>query len=128
MTLDELGDAWQAGKLHLPLYSYINNQLLGKPNAGQDMQFHFGQLIAHAAKTRRLSAGTIIGSGTISNVAEDSGSSCLAEERMLEIIEHGEAKTNFMRFGDVVKIEMRNQQGQNIFGTIEQRIVAYSPS
>lgn len=126
VTPDSLGDKWSDGKLHLPLVSHLNGAELGHPNAGEDMQFNFGQLIAHAAKTRPLCAGAIVGSGTISNYDPDSGISCLAEIRMIEKIETGEFKTEFMRFGDVVRIEMLDDNGKSIFGAIEQKIVPHS--
>jgi fumarylacetoacetate (FAA) hydrolase len=121
VTPDELGDAWRDGKVHLPLISRINDQLLGEPNAGVDMTFSFPQLIAHAAKTRRLGAGAIVGSGTVSNVDRSSGSACLAERRMLEQLEHGSPRTPFLRFGDRVRIEMLDAGGRSVFGAIEQR-------
>lgn len=130
VTPDELGVSWQNNKVNLPLLSYYNETLFGKPNAGQDMTFDFAQLIAHAAKTRNLSSGTIIGSGTVSNkqgtehgsAIEDGGVgySCIAELRMIETIREGKPSTPFMNFGDRVKIEMFNQKKQNIFGSIEQ--------
>lgn len=126
VTPDSLGDAWQDGKLHLPLISHLNGTEIGRPNAGVDMQFNFGQLIAHAAKTRPLGAGAIIGSGTISNRDENSGVSCLAEIRMIEKIETGEFKTPFMKYGDTIKIEMLDKNGKSIFGHIEQKIVPYA--
>lgn len=122
ITPDELGDAWDGGRVNLPLYSYLNNQLFGKPNAGIDMTFSFPQLIAHAAKTRTLSAGTIIGSGTVSNIDRSKGSSCIAERRTLETLEHGKAITPYMRFGDRIRIEMIDEQQHNIFGSINQMI------
>lgn len=127
VTPDELGDAWHQGKVHLPLRTYLNGVLVGSPNAGVDMTFSFPQLIAHAARTRPLSAGTIIGSGTVSNKDGSSGSSCLAEVRMLETLKRKETLTPFMRFGDVVKIEMLDLQGQSIFGAIEQTVERYIP-
>ncbi|PIP81042.1 MAG: 2-keto-4-pentenoate hydratase [Gammaproteobacteria bacterium CG22_combo_CG10-13_8_21_14_all_40_8] len=123
VTPDELGDKWDGRKLHLPLMTYLNDELLGQPNCGIDMTFDFPTLVAHAAKTRKLMAGCIVGSGTISNQSLETGSSCLAEVRMLEIIEHGKPSTPFMKFGDRVKIEMLEESGANIFGTIEQTIV-----
>ncbi|MFP4314426.1 MAG: fumarylacetoacetate hydrolase family protein [Alphaproteobacteria bacterium] len=126
VTPDALGDHWKEGKLHLPLISHLNGTEMGRPNAGIDMQFHFGQLIAHAARTRPLGAGAIIGSGTISNRAEGTGVSCLAEIRMIEKIESGEFKTPFMKYGDTIKIEMLDENGKSIFGHIEQKIVPYS--
>lgn len=122
VTPDELGDAWHEGKVHLPLVSHINGKLFGKPEAGVDMTFNFPQLVAHAAKTRPLGAGAVIGSGTVSNYDRSAGSSCLAEIRMLETIEHGEPKTPFMSFGDTVRIEMFDEDGQSIFGAIDQTI------
>ena len=126
VTLDELGDAWKDGKLHLPLITTLNGTEFGRPNAGVDMTFDFGQLIAHAAKTRHLEAGTIIGSGTVSNVDRSTGSSCLAEKRMIEKIEQGEMKTPFMQFGNTVRIEMLDEKGESIFGAIDQKVVKYS--
>ena len=125
VTPDELGDSWDGAKVHLPLYSYLNNNLFGRPNAGVDMTFDFKDLIAHAAKTRYLTAGTIIGSGTVSNLDRSQGSSCIAEQRMLEIIESGKPKTEFMKYGDVIKIEMLDKENNNIFGSINQKIVEY---
>lgn len=129
-TPDELGAAWDGGKLHLPLHVDLNGAPFGRANAGIDMTFDFPTLIAHAAKTRPLGAGTIIGSGTVSNkldggpgkpVAEGGvGYSCIAEIRMIETIETGAAKTPFMRFGDTVRIEMLDASGHSIFGAIEQ--------
>lgn len=123
ITPDELGKAWQDNKVHLPLISHLNGDLFGKPDAGVDMTFCFGTLIAHAAKTRRLSAGTLIGSGTVSNTDRSSGSSCLAEKRMLEIIAQGKPQTPFMHFGDTIRIEMLNEEGDSLFGAIDQRVV-----
>jgi len=135
VTPDELGDAWQDAKLHLPLLSFLNDQPFGKPEAGIDMTFDFGQLIAHAAKTRPLEAGSIIGSGTVSNkldggpgkpVADGGvGYSCIAELRMIETIQSGQAETSFMSFGDRVRIEMKDRDGASIFGAIDQEVVAY---
>lgn len=122
VTPDELGDAWRDTVLHLPLHSYLNGEWFGSPDAGTDMQFNFGQLVAHAARTRPLAAGTIVGSGTIANQDTGVGASCLAEKRMLEIIADGKASTPFMRFGDTIRIEMLNADDENIFGTIEQVI------
>lgn len=122
VTPDELGERWQDGKVHLPLVSHINDKLFGKPEAGVDMTFNFPQLVAHAAKTRPLGAGAIIGSGTVSNYDRSAGSSCLAEIRMLETIEHGKPQTPFMSFGDTVRIEMFDKDGQSIFGAINQTI------
>jgi fumarylacetoacetate (FAA) hydrolase len=122
VTADELGEAWRDGRIHLPLLVEINGEFFGKAGAGE-MHFHFGQLIAHAARTRKLSAGTIIGSGTVSNEDRSKGSSCLAEKRMLEKIDEGTIKTPFLKVGDRVKIEMHDATGANIFGTIEQEVV-----
>ncbi|UCC14550.1 MAG: fumarylacetoacetate hydrolase family protein [Gammaproteobacteria bacterium] len=128
VTPDQLGENWRDGKLHLPLTTHYNGALFGNPECGVDMQFDFGELIAHAARTRPLAAGTIIGSGTIANKDESRGSSCLAERRMLEIIADGEAKTPFMRFGDTVRVEMLDAEGATIFGAIEHMISRYDPS
>lgn len=123
VTPDELGAAWDGHRVHLPLVSHLNKRLFGKPNAGTDMTFDFPTLIAHAAKTRRLGAGTIIGSGTVSNTDRSAGSSCIAEVRMLEILADGKSKTAFMQDGDTIRIEMFNNQGDSIFGAIDQRVV-----
>ncbi|MDE2024741.1 MAG: fumarylacetoacetate hydrolase family protein [Gammaproteobacteria bacterium] len=125
VTPDELGDAWKDGKVHLPLMTHLNGKLFGEPNAGVDMQFSFPQLIAHAAKTRPLAAGTIVGSGTVANQDESRGSSCLAEKRVLEIIKSGKAVTPFMKFGDRVRIEMFDKSGASIFGAIDQVVEKY---
>jgi len=125
VTPDALGDAWDGAKLHLPLRAILNDKLIGQPNAGLDMTFDFGQLIAHAAKTRALCAGTIIGSGTVSNLDRSNGSCCLAEVRMLEIIANGSASTDFMQFGDRIQIDMHDQGGQSIFGEINQQVIPY---
>jgi len=138
VTPDELGGDWTDTKLHLPLLVELNGQPFGKPNAGEDMTFNFAQLVAHAAKTRELAAGTIVGSGTVSNKQGNLfGSSienggvgycCLAEVRMYETIEHGAPKTGFLKFGDTVKIEMRDAAGASIFGSIEQAVAPYAGS
>jgi fumarylacetoacetate (FAA) hydrolase len=125
VTPDELGDAWDGKRVHLPLKTYLNNVLFGEPEAGIDMVFSFPQLIAHATKSRYLSTGTIIGSGTVSNVDRSKGSSCIAEKRMLEIIESGKPTTPFMKFGDQVRIEMHDDQNKSIFGAIDQIVVQY---
>ncbi len=122
VTPDELGDAWQDNKVHLPLLTHINGAWFGAPEAGVDMQFDFAQLIAHAAKTRPLSAGTIVGSGTVANEDTSRGASCFAEKRTVETLETGKPITPFMQYGDVVRIEMRSRDGQDVFGAIEQRI------
>jgi fumarylacetoacetate (FAA) hydrolase len=121
LTPDELGDAWKEGRVHLPLLSEFNGKLFGQPNAGE-MHFSFGDLIAHAARTRDLGPGTIIGSGTVSNEDPSRGSSCLAEKRMLEQINEGKIKTEFMKPGDTIKFEMKDKKGQNLFGTIFQKV------
>ncbi len=126
VTPDELGDAWRDSVLHLPLLSSLNGEHFGAPQAGVDMQFNFAQLVAHAARTRPLSAGTIVGSGTIANQDESLGASCLAERRMLEIIESGKPETPFMAFGDRIRIEMLDAEGRSIFGAIEQVIERYA--
>lgn len=122
LTPDELGPAWKDGKLHRPLVTHLNGQKFGEPEAGVDMQFSFPQLVAHAAKTRPLAAGSIVGSGTIANQDESKGSSCLAEKRMLEIIKGGKPVTPFMKFGDTVRIEMFDASGATLFGAIEQKV------
>jgi fumarylacetoacetate (FAA) hydrolase len=123
VTADELGAAWQDSKLSLPLRSSINGHAFGWPEAGDDMQFNFAQLIAHAARTRPLVAGTLVGSGTIANQDRSVGASCLAEKRVLEVIEKGAAETPFLKFGDWVRIEMLDVSGASIFGSIEQQII-----
>ena len=123
VTPDELGDAWRNSHVHLPLVSHINGQLFGQPDAGVDMTFDFAELIAHVTKTRRLGAGAIVGSGTVSNYDRSRGSSCLAERRALEQIEHGKPLTTFLMFGDRVRIEMFGQDGASIFGAIDQKVV-----
>ena len=125
VTPDELGDKWQDSTLSLPLHSTLNGAFFGKPEAGVDMQFNFAQLLAHAAKTRPLTAGTIVGSGTIANKDTGKGASCLAEIRMLEIIADGKPSTSFMKFGDTIRVEMFDAEGGSIFGAIEQEIVRY---
>ncbi|ALZ75097.1 fumarylacetoacetate hydrolase family protein [Rheinheimera sp. F8] len=137
VTPEELGTDWQDAKLHLPLVSHLNGKLFGKPNAGVDMTFDFGQLVAHAAKTRNLGAGAIIGSGTVSNkqgtdygTSIDEGGlgySCIAEVRMIETIRDGAPKTSFMKFGDRIRLEVLDAQGQSIFGAIDQQVVQYQP-
>jgi len=125
VTPDELGDAWNATVLDLPLISTLNGERFGEPEAGSDMQFSFAELVAHAARTRPLAAGTIVGSGTVANQDTGKGASCLAEKRMLEIIADGKPSTPFMRFGDTIRIEMFDHEGRDIFGAIEQTVVAY---
>ena len=123
VTPDELGPAWKDARVHLPLTVHLNGELFGRPNAGDDMTFDFGQLIAHATKTRRLGAGAIVGSGTVSNYDRSLGSTCLAERRMLETLARGKPVTPFLSFGDRVRIEMFDPAGRSIFGAIDQRIV-----
>lgn len=125
VTPDELGNAWDGKKVHLPITLHYNEKPFGHPNAGVDMVFDFPTLIAHAAKTRRLTAGTIIGSGTISNKDRAVGSACIVEKRTLEILAEGVAKTPFMQFDDRVRIEMFATDGKSIFGAIEQKVVPY---
>ena len=125
VTPDELGATWKDTKVHLPLVTHLNGKLFGEPNAGIDMTFSFAKLIEHAAKTRHLCAGSIIGSGTVSNLDRTKGSSCLAEKRMLETIESGKPITPFMRFGDRVRIEMFDTQNKSIFGAIDQEVKKY---
>ncbi|NHC60372.1 fumarylacetoacetate hydrolase family protein [Paenalcaligenes suwonensis] len=136
ITPDELGDAWQDTKVHRPLTVHLNGKLFGNPDAGTDMTFNFAQLVAHVTKSREVEAGSIIGSGTVSNKQGNlHGSSienggvgycCLAEVRMYETIETGAPQTPFLKYGDTVKIEMLDAQGQSIFGAIEQRVVPNS--
>lgn len=128
VTPDELGDAWNGRKLSLPLRSWVNGQLLGEPNTGDDLYFDFPRLIAHAATSRHLRAGTIIGSGTVSNRDTTRGSSCLQEKRMLEKIAFGEITTGHLRFGDRVRIEMADGAGRSIFGAIDQAVVQHRPA
>ncbi|MFN3014506.1 fumarylacetoacetate hydrolase family protein [Vibrio coralliilyticus] len=135
VTPDELGDAWDGGKVTLPLLSFYNGEAFGCPNAGVDMTFEFPELVAHAAKTRPLSAGAIVGSGTVSNkqgtehgtsIAEGGvGYSCIAEVRMIETIRDGKPSTSFMKFGDRIKMEMKDVTGDSIFGSIDQKVVKY---
>jgi len=122
VTPDELGDAWHDGRVRLDLHVQWNGAWFGNPN-GAEMNYGFGQLIAHAARTRRLSAGTVIGSGTVSNESRAAGSACIAERRVIEIIDQGEPRTEFMRFGDRVSMEARDGAGNAPFGTIDQRVV-----
>jgi fumarylacetoacetate (FAA) hydrolase len=121
VTADELGEGYKEGRIHLPLQVKFNGEFFGKADAGQ-MHFHFGQLISHAAKTRNLAAGSVIGSGTVSNETPGAGSSCLAEKRMIETIELGTPKTPFMKVGDRVEMEMFNPKGENVFGRIAQTV------
>ena len=124
VTPDELGDAWRDAKVHLPLLTHVNGEWFGAPQAGVDMQFDFAQLVAHAARTRPRSAGTIVGSGTVANEDTALGASCFAERRTVETLRDGQPSTPFMAFGDTVRIEMLDAEGRSIFGAIEQRIEA----
>jgi fumarylacetoacetate (FAA) hydrolase len=133
VTLDELGDAWKDGKVHLTLQSQWNGRTVGMCDAGEEMTFHFGQLIAHICKTRNVRAGSIVGSGTVSNRAVEKdgkkewvkGYSCIAEKRAIETILDGKPGTDYMKFGDTIKIEMKGKDGQSVFGAIEQAVVKY---
>lgn len=134
VTLDELGDAWKGGRLHQTLQSTWNGRKVGMCDAGEEMTFHFGQLIAHICKTRNVRAGSIVGSGTVSNKGVETGSgknkrmewpkgySCIAEKRCIETIQDGAPKTEFMQYGDTIRIEMKGKDGQSIFGAIDQNI------
>ena len=124
VTPDELGPVWDGRKLSLPMRVSVNDQVLGSPHCGSDMQFDFPRLIVHAAKTRPLPAGTVLGSGTISNYGHDSGHACIAELRAMETVRDGAAATPFLKFGDRVRIEMLDSQGQSIFGAIDQQVVS----
>jgi fumarylacetoacetate (FAA) hydrolase len=133
ITLDEVGDAWDKGRLHLTLQSAWNGRKVGMCEAGPEMTFHFGQLIAHICKTRNVRAGSIVGSGTVSNKGVEGkngkmewpkGYSCIAEKRAIETIQDGKPSTEFMKFGDTIRIEMKGKDGQSLFGAIEQKIVA----
>ena len=128
VTPDELGEHWRGNKLHLPLLTHINGQWFGAPEAGEDMQFDFSQLVAHAARTRPLAAGTIVGSGTIANQDVARGASCFAEQRTVETLRDGKPSTPFMKFGDTVRIEMLDRDGRSLFGAIEQRIERQPPA
>lgn len=123
VTPDELGSAWSEGKVKLPLEVHVNGKLFGKPNAGVDMTFDFARLIEHITLTRNARAGTVLGSGTISNYDRSLGSACIAERRMLEQIEQGKPVTSFLKFGDTVRIEMFDGEGRSIFGAIDQKVV-----
>lgn len=122
VTPDELGGDWRDTRLHLPMLTHVNGKWFGAPEAGVDMQFNFAQLVAHAARTRPLSAGTIVGSGTIANEDTSLGASCFAEQRTVEALRDGKPSTPFMSFGDTVRIEMLDREGNSIFGAIEQVI------
>ncbi|HOZ93691.1 MAG TPA: fumarylacetoacetate hydrolase family protein, partial [Ottowia sp.] len=131
VTPDELGEAWQDGRVHLTLQVSWNGRKVGLCEAGPDMRFHFGQLIAHAARTRRLRAGSIVGSGTVSNPGVDQGGrrdwpkgyGCIAEKRAMETLQDGAPRTDYMRFGDTVRIEMKGRDGRPLFGAIDQKVV-----
>jgi fumarylacetoacetate (FAA) hydrolase len=123
VTPDELGPAWSEAKVHLPLVVHINGKPFGQPNAGVDMTFDFARLVEHITVTRNARAGTIVGSGTLSNYDRSLGSACIAERRTLEQLEHGKPATSFLKFGDRVRIEMFDAAGRSIFGAIEQRVV-----
>ena len=125
VTLDELGDAWQGGRVHLTLQSTWNGRRVGMCDAGAEMSFHFGQLIAHIAKTRNVRAGSIVGSGTVSNKDWSKGYSCIAEKRCIETIEDGRPSTEFMKYGDTIRLEMKGRDGQSLFGAIDQQIVSH---
>jgi len=125
VTPDELGDAWRAGKLHLPMRTWLNGKWFGEAECGVDMQFSFAQLVAHVAKTRPLTAGTIVGSGTIANQDTSKGASCLAEQRTVEKLRDGQPSTPFLKFGDSLRIDITDAAGASIFGSIEQQIVRY---
>jgi fumarylacetoacetate (FAA) hydrolase len=123
VTPDELGDAWQGGRVHLTLQSTWNGRRVGMCDAGPEMTFHFGQLIAHITKTRNVRAGSIVGSGTVSNKDWSRGYACIAEKRAIETIESGAPKTEFMKYGDTVRIEMKGADGLSVFGAIDERVV-----
>ncbi len=127
VTPDELGDAWKGEKLHLPMRTWINGAWFGEADTGVDMQFSFADLVAHAAKTRPLTAGTIVGSGTIANEDTGKGASCLAEQRTVETLAGGKPVTPFLKFGDTVRIEITDAAGHSVFGAIEQVIVRQAP-
>ncbi len=130
VTPDELGSAWRGGRVHLALESVWNGKRVGRCDAGEEMSFHFGQLIAHLCKTRHARAGSIVGSGTVSNKDWSRGYSCIAEKRAIETIEHGEPRTEFMRDGDTIRIEMKGSDGASAFGAIDQavRVVGADPT
>ena len=127
VTPDELGDAWQGGRVHLPMQVHWNGRKVGHCDAAAGMNFHFGQLVAHVAKTRRVRAGSVIGSGTVSHEDPANGWCCIAEQRALEMIEHGEARTGWLQYGDVVRVEMKGRDGSPVFGAIEQQVVEWEP-
>lgn len=123
VTVDELGEAWRDGRLHLDMVCVYNGETVGTANAGPEMHFSFPELIEHIAKSRGFTAGTILGSGTISNQDRSRGISCLAERRMIETIENGQPQTPFMKPGDTIRIEMKDSEGRSIFGAIDQKVV-----
>jgi len=125
VTPEELGEAWDGKRLHLPLTVHVNDKRIGAPDCGVDMQFDFPHLIAHAAKTRRLGAGTVLGSGTVSNHGHEAGQACIAEIRAIETLEQGKPATPYLKFGDRVRIEMFDPGGQSIFGAVDQQVVHY---
>lgn len=127
VTPDELGAAWQGGRVHLNLESAWNGKRVGLCDAGAEMTFHFGQLIAHICRTRNVRAGSIVGSGTVSNKDWSRGYSCIAEKRAIETIESGAPKTAFMKFGDTIRIEMKGADGQSVFGAIDQAVLPLQP-
>ncbi|MEP6882857.1 MAG: fumarylacetoacetate hydrolase family protein [Dokdonella sp.] len=128
VTPDELGAAWKDSKLHLPMRTWINGQWFGAAETGVDMQFSFAELVAHVAKSRPLSAGTLVGSGTIANEDTSKGASCLAEQRTVETLRDGKPATPFLKFGDRVRIDVTDAAGQSIFGAIDQMVQKYSPA
>lgn len=128
ITPDELGAAWDGRRAHGPVRAWVNGELLGEPDAGEDMQFDFPRLIAHAAKTRPLSAGAIVGSGTVSNRDRKKGAGCLLEKRAEEILKGGKPRTPFLKFGDRVRIEMLGPDGATLFGAIDQQVVSADPA
>jgi fumarylacetoacetate (FAA) hydrolase len=126
VTPDELGAAWKDWMVHLPLRVQFNGAQFGRANAGSGTSFNFTHLVAHAAKTRNLVAGTIVGSGTVSNADPDAGSSCIAERRAMERIAHGAPRTPWMKFGDRVRIEMLDAAGRSVFGSIDQKVARFA--
>lgn len=124
LTPDELGDAYRDGRVHLPLHSFVNEAWLGSPEAGEEMHFSFYELIEHACRTRALTAGTVLGSGTVANRDATRGSSCIAELRMRESLQWGATRSSFLKVGDRVRIEMRDATGYNLFGSIDQQVTA----
>jgi fumarylacetoacetate (FAA) hydrolase len=124
VTPDELGEAWKGGRVHLDVESAWNGTRVGWPAAGDEMIFHFGQLIAHLCRTRNARAGSIVGSGTVSNRDSGRGSSCIAEKRAREAVEHGAPRTAYLQFGDTIRIEVRGRDGLSVFGAIEQKVAA----